>query len=150
MSKLNFITPFFIVSNIKDSVDFYVRKLGFEVLYMGSEGDPFWAMVGRGPVSIMLKAIAEDIKPIPNHSRHEWARWDAYISAGEPDLLFDEFNAAGVTFHQNLMDDGDGLRGFGVEDAEDMFCSLAGLSDRCQLRRPVFNECNPDLPLIIN
>jgi catechol 2,3-dioxygenase-like lactoylglutathione lyase family enzyme len=118
MATLNFITPFFIVSNIKDSVAFYVSKLGFEVLYMGPEGDPFWAMVGRGPVSIMLKAIADDIKPVPNHSRHEWARWDAYISAGEPDMLFREFSSAGVTFHQPLKDDGDGLRGFEVEDAD--------------------------------
>ncbi len=33
MSNLNFISPFFIVSNLKDSVDFYVDKLGFEVWY---------------------------------------------------------------------------------------------------------------------
>lgn len=118
MAALNFIMPFFIVSNIKKSVTFYVSKLGFEVLHMGPEGDPFWAMVGRGPVCIMLKAIAEDVKPVPNHSRHEWARWDAYISAEEPDRLFDEFNSAGVIFHQRLEDDGDGLRGFEIEDAD--------------------------------
>lgn len=118
MSKLNFITPFFIVSNIKDSVAFYVDKLGFEVLYMGPEGDPFWAMVGRGSVSIMLKAIADDIKPLPNHTRHEWARWDAYISTEEPDKLFEEFSSTGITFHQPLKDDGDGLRGFEVTDAD--------------------------------
>jgi catechol 2,3-dioxygenase-like lactoylglutathione lyase family enzyme len=118
MSKLNFITPFFIVSNIEDSVAFYVSKLGFEVLYMGPEGAPFWSMVGRGPISIMLKAIADDIKPVPNHSRHEWARWDAYISVEEPDMLFEEFSSAGVTFHQPLKDDDDGLRGFEVADAD--------------------------------
>ena len=117
MATLNFITPFFIVSDIKESVDFYVSKLGFEVLYMGPEGNPFWAMVGRGPVSIMLKAIADDIKPVPNHTRHEWARWDAYISTEDPDALFEEFSSAGVTFHQPLKDDGDGLRGFEVADA---------------------------------
>jgi len=118
MSKLNFITPFFIVSNIKDSVSFYVNKLGFEVLYMGPDDGPIWAMVGRGPVSIMLKAIADDIKPIPNHTRHEWARWDAYISTEEPNTLFEEFSSAGVMFRQPLQDDGDGLRGFEVTDAD--------------------------------
>lgn len=51
MSDLVFISPFFIVSKIKDSVAFYVNKLGFEVLHIGPEGDPYWAMVGRGPVS---------------------------------------------------------------------------------------------------
>jgi catechol 2,3-dioxygenase-like lactoylglutathione lyase family enzyme len=118
MSKLNFISPFFIVSNINDSVTFYVNKLGVEVWYTGPDDSPFWAMVGRGPVSIMLKAIADEIKPIPNHTRHEWARWDAYISTEDPDALFEEFNSAGATFRQPILDDGDGLRGFEVMDAD--------------------------------
>lgn len=118
MSKLNFISPFFIVSNINDSVAFYVTKLGFEVLYMGPEGDPYWAMVGRGPVSIMLKAIADNINPIPNHTRHEWAPWDAYISTEDPDSLFEEFSLAGITFRKPIHDNSDELRGFEVADAD--------------------------------
>jgi catechol 2,3-dioxygenase-like lactoylglutathione lyase family enzyme len=118
MSKLNFITPFFIVSNLKDSVSFYVNKLGFEVWYTGPDDDPYWAMVGRGPVSIMLKAIADDIKPIPNHTRHEWAPWDAYISIEEPDALFEEFSLNGIAFRQPLGDNSDGLRGFEVTDVD--------------------------------
>jgi len=118
MSKLNFISPFFIVSNIDDSVKFYVNKLGFEVWYTGPDDSPFWAMVGRGAVSIMLKAIADDIKPVPNHTRHEWARWDAYISTEDPDALFEEYSLAGATFRQPILDDGDGLRGFEVMDAD--------------------------------
>lgn len=118
MSKLNFITPFFIVSNLADSVSFYVDKLGFEIWYTGPDDDPYWAMVGRGPVSIMLKAIAHDIKPIPNPTRHEWAAWDAYISAEEPDALFEEYSAAGVVFRQPIHDNSDGLRGFEVTDAD--------------------------------
>lgn len=118
MSNLNFISPFFIVSNIKDSVAFYVNKLGFKVLYTGPEGDPYWAMVGRGPVSIMLKAIADNINPIPNHTRHEWAAWDAYISTEEPDTLFKEFSSKGIIFRRPIRDDSDGLRGFEVTDAD--------------------------------
>ncbi|WPU93064.1 hypothetical protein SNE25_27475 [Mucilaginibacter sabulilitoris] len=118
MSKLNFITPFFIVSNLNDSVSFYVNKLGFEVWYTGPGDNPYWAMVGRGPVSIMLKAIADNIQPIPNHTRHEWAAWDAYISAEEPDTLFEEFSSNGLTFRRPIRDDDDGLRGFEVTDAD--------------------------------
>lgn len=118
MSNLTYISPFFIVSKLKDSVAFYVNKLGFKILYMGPEGDPFFAMVGRDQISIMLKEIAEDIKPIPNHTRHEWARWDAFISTAGPDALFEEYNAVGLTFHKPLRDDGDGLRGFEVADAD--------------------------------
>ncbi|MDB5155603.1 MAG: hypothetical protein JWR50_310 [Mucilaginibacter sp.] len=118
MSKLNFITPFFIVSDLKDSVSFYVNKLGFEVWYTGPDDGPYWAMVGRGAVSIMLKAIADDVKPIPNHTRHEWAAWDAYISTEEPDTLFEEFKSARVTFRKPIHDNSDGLRGFEVTDAD--------------------------------
>jgi catechol 2,3-dioxygenase-like lactoylglutathione lyase family enzyme len=118
MSKLNFISPFFIVSDVKASVSFYVDKLGFKVWHMSPEEGPFFAMVGRENVSIMLKAIAPDVKPVPNYTRHEWASWDAYISTEDPDALFREFRSAGVTFRQPLGDNGDGLRGFEVTDAD--------------------------------
>ena len=110
MSNLTAIWPFFIVSRLKDSVSFYINKLGFELRYTGPEGDPYWAIVGRENISIMLKEIAEEIRPIPNHTRHEWARWDAYISTTDPDALFKEYSARGVTF-QSARDDEDGLRG---------------------------------------
>lgn len=118
MSNLTYISPFFIVSDIKDSVSFYVNKLGFELRYIGPEGDPYFAIVGCDHISIMLKEIADDIKPIPNHTRHGWARWDAYISASEPDALFEEYSSGGVTFHQSIRDDDDGLRGFEIKDAD--------------------------------
>jgi catechol 2,3-dioxygenase-like lactoylglutathione lyase family enzyme len=118
VSNLTYISPSFIVSNLKDSIAFYVDKLGFEVLHIGPEGDPFFAIVGRDHISIFLKAIAEDIKPAPNHTRHDWARWDAYVSASEPDTLFEEYSSTGVKFHQPLRDDEDGLRGFEVCDAD--------------------------------
>ena len=118
MSNLTSIWPFFIVSRLKDSVSFYINKLGFELRYTGPEGDPYWAIVGRENISIMLKEIAEDIKPIPNHTRHKWARWDAYISTADPDALFEEYSGGGVPFHQSIRDDEDGLRGFEVIDAD--------------------------------
>jgi catechol 2,3-dioxygenase-like lactoylglutathione lyase family enzyme len=118
MASLTSIWPFFIVSRLKDSVAFYINKLGFELRYTGPEDDPFWAIVGRDNISIMLKEIAEDIKPVPNHTRHEWARWDAYISTDDPDTLFKEYSSEGVIFYQSIRDDEDGLRGFEVIDAD--------------------------------
>ena len=66
----------------------------------------------------MLKEIADDIKPAPNHTRHGWARWDAFIHAAEPDALFEEYSSGSVTFRQSIQDDDDGLRGFEVTDAD--------------------------------
>ena len=118
MPELTYISPSFIVTSIEPSIRFYVEKLGFEVRYLGPEGNPFFAIVGRGQISIMLKAVAPDIKPIPNHTRHEWARLDAFIYVPEPDALFEEYQSRDVEFHQAIKNDGDGLRGFEVEDAD--------------------------------
>jgi catechol 2,3-dioxygenase-like lactoylglutathione lyase family enzyme len=118
MTNLTHIWPFFIVANLKISVSFYVDKLGFEIRYIGPDDDPYWAIVGRDNVSIMLKAIAADVKPIPNHTRHEWAPWDAYISTAEPDTLFDEYRSNDVSFSKPIHNNSDNLRGFEIEDAD--------------------------------
>jgi catechol 2,3-dioxygenase-like lactoylglutathione lyase family enzyme len=118
MTNLHYISPFFIVTNLKTSIAFYTDKLGFEVRYIGPDGDPYFAIVGRDHISIMLKEIVDDIKPVPNHTRHGWARWDAYISTADPDTLFKEYSSGAVTFHQSIRDDEDGLRGFEVIDAD--------------------------------
>ncbi len=116
MSSPSFISPFFIVTDLQSSVAFYVNKLGFEVWHMGPDENPFFAMVGRGPVSIMLKQISQEVQPVPNHTRHPWASWDAYISVSEPDILFEEFRSRDIPFHKPILNNSDGLRGFEVKD----------------------------------
>ena len=118
MDDIIHIAPLFIVENLKTSVSYYVDKLGFEVKYIGPADDEFFAMVGRNRVNIMIKAIAPEIKPVPNHTRHEWARWDAFIYAPDPDKLYDEFRSRDVKFSQPLKNDSDDLRGFEVQDAD--------------------------------
>jgi catechol 2,3-dioxygenase-like lactoylglutathione lyase family enzyme len=148
MSNLTYISPFFIVEQLQQSLNFYVDKLGFEVRYTGPAEDPFWAIVGREKISIMLKAITPDIKPAPNHSRHKWARWDAYISAADPDSLFEEYRAAGVSFHQSLKDDGDGLRGFEVKDADGyvlFFGRPVSKESPIPSTVPIFKQMSPQL-----
>jgi predicted lactoylglutathione lyase len=118
MTNLTYISPFFIVTSLKASVLFYVEKLGFQIRHMGPDAAPYWAIVGRDNISIMLKTIAPDIKPIPNHTRHAWASWDAYISTVEPDELFEEYRTNGVKFVKPIHDNSDNLRGFEIEDAD--------------------------------
>ena len=118
MPNLAYISPFFIVANLNTAVSFYTGRLGFEVRYMTPADAPFFAIVGREEISILLKATATDIKPAPNHTLHEWARWDVFIYTADPDSLFQEYRAEGITFHQPLQDDCDGLRGFEVTDAD--------------------------------
>ena len=118
MTNLAYISPFFIVADLQPAVSFYVDRLGFKIRYIGPDDDPFWAIVGRDEISIMLKTIAPDIKPVPNHTRHAWARWDAFIYASDPDALFEEYRSKNVAFHQTIRNDGDGLRGFEITDAD--------------------------------
>jgi hypothetical protein len=65
---------------------------------------------------IMFKAIEPDVHPVPNSSRHEWARWDAYVNVDDPDGLYAEFAGRDVKFNQELGDNSDGLRAFEVID----------------------------------
>lgn len=116
---LNSITPFFIVDDLDATIGFYQTQLGFEVRYKGGgdgEVEDYWAFVGRDRVMIMFKAIVPDVHPQPNSSRHQWARWDAYVNVDDPDALYAEFAGKNVKFNQELADNSDGLRAFEVID----------------------------------
>ena len=67
-ATLERIHPFFIVKNLAESINFYNQKLGFETDLLIPEEDPFFAIVSRDNVRILLKHIAEDIHPVPNHT----------------------------------------------------------------------------------
>jgi catechol 2,3-dioxygenase-like lactoylglutathione lyase family enzyme len=116
---LNSVTPFFIVDDLAATIDFYQSRLGFNVLYKGGGDNPagdFWAILGRDQVMLMFKHITPEIHPQPNRSRHEGARWDAYILASDPDSLYQEFLGKNVPMHRQLANTNDGLRAFEVAD----------------------------------
>ena len=118
-TKLNSIAPFFVVDDLQKTLDFYHSKLGFEIAYKGGgdeESDDFWGIVRRDGVMLMLKHITPEIHPQPNRSRHEWARWDAYVNTSDPDSLYAEYLRRSVPIHKDLADTGDGLRAFEVID----------------------------------
>jgi len=114
---LNSVTPFFIVDDLAATLAFYQSRLGFGVLFKGGDANgDFWAMVGRDRVSLMFKAITPEVHPLPNRTRHEWARWDAYIYTDDPDSLYAEFVALDVPVHRQLDNTSDGLRAFEITD----------------------------------
>lgn len=118
-TQLGFVAPFFIVRDVMPSIAFYKDRLGFEVMFIGpDDDDPFFAMLKRDGVHLMLKAITPEVQPTPNPSRHPWARWDAYVYTPDPDALADEFTSRGVSFREPLGVNSDQLRGFEVVDAD--------------------------------
>ena len=114
------ISPFFIVKNLQVSISYYVERLGFQLDFQGPDDAqrPYYAGVSRDGIGIMLKAILPDVLPQPNPTRHEWARWDAYIITLDPDTLFDEFSRRGASFVQKPSFIDKGLWGFEVTDAD--------------------------------
>jgi len=118
-AMLNTVAPFLIVDDLGATIAFYQSKLGFGVLYKGGgDGtcDDFYAIMGRDRVMLMFKAITPEVHPQPNCSRHEWARWDAYIGTDDPDSLYTEFVGRQVPVHRELANTSDGLRAFEIAD----------------------------------
>ena len=121
MSKqatLNSVSPFFVVADLAKAVAFYETALGFQAVLKVPEDAPFFAILQRDGVRLLLKEIGPDTPPLPNASRHEWARWDALIMLDDPDALAQEFEGRAVTFHAPLTDTEDGLRAFEVKDRD--------------------------------
>jgi catechol 2,3-dioxygenase-like lactoylglutathione lyase family enzyme len=117
--NLHSISPFFIVKDLQASIDHYVERLGFQLEFSGPEPqDTYYAGVSREGATIMLKAILPDVLPQPNHTRHPWARWDAYVYTIDPDALYGEFKERGATFVKELSFIDDGLWGFEIADAD--------------------------------
>ena len=115
--EISGIAPFFIVKNVPAALSFYRDRLGFDITFQGpSDEDIFFGIVRRGAAMIMLKDVGVD--PTPNYKRDGSARWDAYLHSPDPDALAAEFLSRNVEFSQPLKDDGDGLRGFEVKDAD--------------------------------
>jgi catechol 2,3-dioxygenase-like lactoylglutathione lyase family enzyme len=111
------IAPFFIVGNLQSSIAFYRDALQFEVIFQGPAPDEvFFAIVRRGGAQIHLKEVG--VPSLPNHRRHEYARWDAFISVEDPDALAAEFASRNVEFSAPLKNDDDGLRGFEIKDVD--------------------------------
>jgi catechol 2,3-dioxygenase-like lactoylglutathione lyase family enzyme len=124
------ISPFFIVKDLQTSIAFYRERLGFKLDFQGPNDDPYYAGVSRDGIGIMLKAILPDVLPCPNHTRHPWARWDAYIYTMDPDSLFEEFRQRGVSFVKELSLIDDGLWGFEITDGDGYVLAFFLLADK--------------------
>ena len=120
------ISPFFIVSNVDQTIAFYRDKLGFETRFQQPDRNPFFAIIGRDGVQIFVKSD-KDTPPLPNPKRHPSMRWDAYVYTADPDALAAEFAerfsehrvADGESaFSVPLKDTHDGLRGVEISDPD--------------------------------
>jgi catechol 2,3-dioxygenase-like lactoylglutathione lyase family enzyme len=111
------ISPCFIVSDVDQTIAFYRDKLGFETRLREPDQGAFFAIIGRDGAQIFVKSD-KDVSPLPNHRRHHYMRWDAFVYAPDPNALAAEFSDHGATFSVPLQDTHDGLRGFEISDPD--------------------------------
>jgi catechol 2,3-dioxygenase-like lactoylglutathione lyase family enzyme len=111
------ISPFFIVSNVEQSIAFYRDQLGFEARFRQPEQNPFFAIIGRDGAQIFIKS-QKGVPPVPNSKRHPFLRWDAFVYAPDPDALAAQFAEHGAAFSSPLENTHDGLRGFEICDPD--------------------------------
>jgi len=111
-------SPFFIVRDVLEAVDYYQKCLGFELRMLAPDDNPFFAVVGRGNAQLLLKSVSDDVRAQPNPSRHKEAAWDAFIFVNTPKELEAEVasNAALILKSTELRHDG--LQGFTVRDMD--------------------------------
>jgi len=111
------ISPFFIVSNVDQTIAFYRDRLGFETRFQQPERNPFFAIIGRDGAQIFIKSD-KGTPPLPNPKRCPSMRWDAFVYTADPDALAAEFGDRGAAFSAPLEDTHDGLRGFEISDPD--------------------------------
>ena len=119
------VAPFFIVADVPATLSFYRDMLGFEVTFRGpAPDDVFLGVVRRDGATIMFKALGAIVdgkevlvEPGPNYKRKPVFCLDAFIEVPDPDALAAEFASRGVQFSVPL-GEGDGLRGFVIEDID--------------------------------
>ena len=59
------ITPFFIVADLRASIEHYIERFGFQLEFQGPADDVYYAQVRRDGIAIMLKTILPDVLPAP-------------------------------------------------------------------------------------
>jgi hypothetical protein len=74
--------PFFIVSNVPQTIAFYTSRLGFDINCKEPEEDPFFAIVERDGAWLFVKA--GEALPLPNPKRDRAMKWDAYATRPIP------------------------------------------------------------------
>ena len=127
--QLQSIRPLFVIRDLKASRDYYLHTLGFQLDFEGPQDDPFYCGVSRDGIGLLLKVIAPEVQPTPNPTRHEWARWDAFIHTTDPDALFAELRERSARVTKELCFLDPGLWGFEVDDVDGYRLAFAVVRD---------------------
>ena len=97
-AKLKTVSPVLPTRDVRNSIAFYVERLGFTLNGQDSSSDPRYAVVGRDDVELHLQW----------HDPAEWAAVERPMIRFEVpaiEKLFEEFKSAGVFHEQTTLRD---------------------------------------------
>jgi catechol 2,3-dioxygenase-like lactoylglutathione lyase family enzyme len=118
--------PQLFVAGIKASSDFFVKTLGFTIVFTYGE-PPFYAQVARDGGRLNLRCVEQSVIDPVLRDREELLSASLTVaSAEEIELLFLEFQAAGATFFQTLKREPWGASDFIVRDPDGNLLLFAG------------------------
>ena len=121
---LLFAEPQLFVIDLDAAVDHYVKRLGFTLTF--SHGEPaFYAQVARDGARLNLRHVDGPVYA-PGIREAEGDALSATIAVDDPEALFDEYERAGVIFHQRLKTEDWGARTFMVADPNGNLIAFAG------------------------
>jgi catechol 2,3-dioxygenase-like lactoylglutathione lyase family enzyme len=118
--------PQLFVAGIKASCDFFVKTLGFTVVF--TYGDPpFYAQVARDGARLNLRCVEQSVIDPVLRDREELLSASLTVASSEEiKLLFLEFQAAGATFFQTLKREPWGASDFIIRDPDGNLLLFAG------------------------
>jgi catechol 2,3-dioxygenase-like lactoylglutathione lyase family enzyme len=117
------------VADIEASCDFYAEKLGFTVAFVYGN-PPFYGQVTRDHARLNLRVVGEPVFAGDIREReHLLSASLTVATADEIKLLFLDYQAAGVPFHQTLKKQPWGARTFIVRDPDGNLVLFAGPAD---------------------
>ncbi len=118
--------PQLFVTDIERSCAFFCQKLGFTIAF--SYGEPaYYAQVYRDGARLNLRCVERAQMDAAVREREELLAASMTVAtAAEIKMLFQEFEAAGVVFHQRLKKQPWGARNFMVKDPDGNLLLFAG------------------------
>jgi PhnB protein len=119
------VQPILWVSSIEDSIEFYMRRLGFDLAYSmpGEDGKTIHASVVNGSVTLMLGY--KEMGSVPVEGRRLGGGAELYCYADDVDSYYERVRRAGTTLTQEIMDQFWGDRTFTVTDPDGYVLTFA-------------------------
>jgi catechol 2,3-dioxygenase-like lactoylglutathione lyase family enzyme len=118
--------PQLFVADIGAACDFFMRTLGFTVVFTYGI-PPFYGQVARDGARLNLRCIATPV--IDPQRRDSENLLSASITLDRAEPLYLEYQGAGVTFHQALRTEPWGARTFIIRDPDGNLILFAGRGD---------------------